>query len=431
MNKEIKEKLIIFLFILMIVLGLGMILFPLISNQVNKIQYQKVIGTYDDKIVQNSETENNQMLTEAREYNSSISTTDIIDVFQNPVQTNSTEYLSILNVDDNGMMGYISIPKIDVRIPIYHGTSSDILQKGVGHLEGSSFPVGGESTHAILSAHRGLPSSRLFTDLDQLEEGDIFYIYVLNEVLAYQVDQILVTEPSETEALKIVDGKDYVTLVTCTPYAINTHRLLVRGERIEYNKQVEEQTVEDRSLSTADIILYISLIIAILLIIIAVIVSVRHKKNKNRYTQINDNSTNVSIMPLESEVAETKVEALSNYQEQPNNVSTMPPKSEVAETKVEALSNYQNQPNNVSTIPLENEVAETKVEALSNYQNQPNNVSTIPPKSEVAETKVEVLSDYQDQPNNASAIPPKSEVAETEVELLFDNQDETDEDEII
>ena len=377
MNKEIKEKLIIFLFILMIVLGLGMILFPLISNQVNKIQYQKVIGTYDDKIVQNSETENNQMLTEAREYNSSISTTDIIDVFQNPVQTNSTEYLSILNVDDNGMMGYISIPKIDVRIPIYHGTSSDILQKGVGHLEGSSFPVGGESTHAILSAHRGLPSSRLFTDLDQLEEGDIFYIYVLNEVLAYQVDQILVTEPSETEALKIVDGKDYVTLVTCTPYAINTHRLLVRGERIEYNKQVEEQTVEDRSLSTADIILYISLIIAILLIIIAVIVSVRHKKNKNRYTQINDNSTNVS------------------------------------------------------TIPLENEVAETKVEALSNYQNQPNNVSTMPPKSEVTGTEVEVLSDYQDQLNTVSTIPPKSEAAETEVELLFDNQDETDEDEII
>ena len=404
MNKEIKEKLIIFLFILMIVLGLGMILFPLISNQVNKIQYQKVIGTYDDKIVQNSETENSQMLTEAREYNSSISTTDIIDVFQNPVQTNSTEYLSILNVDDNGMMGYISVPKIDVRIPIYHGTSSDILQKGVGHLEGSSFPVGGESTHAILSAHRGLPSSRLFTDLDQLEEGDIFYIYVLNEVLAYQVDQILVTEPSETEALKIVDGKDYVTLVTCTPYAINTHRLLVRGERIEYNKQVEEQTVEDRSLSTADIILYISLIIAILLIIIAVIVSVRHKKNKNRYTQMNDNSTNVSIMPLESEVAGTEVEVLSSYQNQPNNVSTIPPKSEVAEIKVEALSNY---------------------------QNQPNTVSTMPPKSEVTGTEVEVLSDYQDQPNNVSTIPPKSEAAETEVELLFDNQDETDEDEII
>ena len=271
MNKEIKEKLIIFLFILMIVVGLGIILFPLISNQVNEIHYQEVIGTYDDTVTQKTEIENDQMLIKAREYNSSLSSTKIVDVFQNPVQTNSSEYLSILNVDDNGMMGYISIPKIDVRIPIYHGTSSDILQKGVGHLEGSSLPVGGESTHAILSAHRGLPSSRLFTDLDQLKEGDIFYIYVLDEVLAYQVDQVLVTEPSETEALKIVDGKDYITLVTCTPYAVNTHRLLVRGERIEYNKQVEEQTVEDRSLSTADIILYVSLVIAILLIVITII----------------------------------------------------------------------------------------------------------------------------------------------------------------
>ena len=305
MNKEIKEKLIIFLFILMIVVGLGIILFPLISNQVNEIHYQEVIGTYDDTVTQKTEIENNQMLIKAREYNSSLSSTKIVDVFQNPVQTNSSEYLSILNVDDNGMMGYISIPKIDVRIPIYHGTSSDILQKGVGHLEGSSLPVGGESTHAILSAHRGLPSSRLFTDLDQLKEGDIFYIYVLDEVLAYQVDQVLVTEPSETEALKIVDGKDYITLVTCTPYAVNTHRLLVRGERIEYNKQVEEQTVEDRSLSTADIILYVSLVIAILLIVITIIAIVRYKQNKNRQAQTNDAQTVVPTLPPNSVVEQS------------------------------------------------------------------------------------------------------------------------------
>lgn len=305
MNKEIKEKLIIFLFILMIVVGLGIILFPLISNQVNEIHYQEVIGTYDDTVTQKTEIENDQMLIKAREYNSSLSSTKIVDVFQNPVQTNSSEYLSILNVDDNGMMGYISIPKIDVRIPIYHGTSSDILQKGVGHLEGSSLPVGGESTHAILSAHRGLPSSRLFTDLDQLKEGDIFYIYVLDEVLAYQVDQVLVTEPSETEALKIVDGKDYITLVTCTPYAVNTHRLLVRGERIEYNKQVEEQTVEDRSLSTADIILYVSLVIAILLIVITIIAIVRYKQNKNRQAQTNDVQTVVPTLPPNSVVEQS------------------------------------------------------------------------------------------------------------------------------
>ena len=314
MNKEIKEKLIIFLFILMIVVGLGIILFPLISNQVNEIHYQEVIGTYDDTVTQKTESENNQMLIKAREYNSSLSSTKIVDVFQNPVQTNSSEYLSILNVDDNGMMGYISIPKIDVRIPIYHGTSSDILQKGVGHLEGSSLPVGGESTHAILSAHRGLPSSRLFTDLDQLKEGDIFYIYVLDEVLAYQVDQVLVTEPSETEALKIVDGKDYITLVTCTPYAVNTHRLLVRGERIEYNKQVEEQTVEDRSLSTADIILYVSLVIAILLIVITIIAIVRYKQNKNRQAQTNDVQTVVPTLPPNSVVEQST--NVSDYDKQ-------------------------------------------------------------------------------------------------------------------
>lgn len=314
MNKEIKEKVIIFLFILMIVVGLGIILFPLISNQVNEIHYQEVIGTYDDTVTQKTEIENDQMLIKAREYNSSLSSTKIVDVFQNPVQTNSSEYLSILNVDDNGMMGYISIPKIDVRIPIYHGTSSDILQKGVGHLEGSSLPVGGESTHAILSAHRGLPSSRLFTDLDQLKEGDIFYIYVLDEVLAYQVDQVLVTEPSETEALKIVDGKDYITLVTCTPYAVNTHRLLVRGERIEYNKQVEEQTVEDRSLSTADIILYVSLVIAILLIVITIIAIVRYKQNKNRQAQTNDAQTVVPTLPPNSVVEQST--NVSDYDKQ-------------------------------------------------------------------------------------------------------------------
>ena len=314
MNKEIKEKVIIFLFILMIVVGLGIILFPLISNQVNEIHYQEVIGTYDDTVTQKTEIENDQMLIKAREYNSSLSSTKIVDVFQNPVQTNSSEYLSILNVDDNGMMGYISIPKIDVRIPIYHGTSSDILQKGVGHLEGSSLPVGGESTHTILSAHRGLPSSRLFTDLDQLKEGDIFYIYVLDEVLAYQVDQVLVTEPSETEALKIVDGKDYITLVTCTPYAVNTHRLLVRGERIEYNKQVEEQTVEDRSLSTADIILYVSLVIAILLIVITIIAIVRYKQNKNRQAQTNDVQTVVPTLPPNSVVEQST--NVSDYDKQ-------------------------------------------------------------------------------------------------------------------
>lgn len=280
MNKVVKEKIIIFLFILMIIIGLSFILYPIISNLINKNHYQKIINTYENVVNDKTDAENDKLFIKARQYNSSLSSTRIVDAFENPSQVNSSEYLSILNVNDNGMMGYISIPKIDVRIPIYHGTSSDVLQKGVGHLEGSSFPVGGDSTHAILSAHRGLPSSRLFTDLDQLEKGDIFYIYVVDEILTYKVDQILVSEPSETEALQIVDGKDYVTLVTCTPYAVNTHRLLVRGERIEYNKQVEKQIVKDKSLSYADIILYCSLIISIILIIVMIVIGISYKRKK-------------------------------------------------------------------------------------------------------------------------------------------------------
>ena len=262
----------------MIIIGLSLILYPIISNKFNSLNYQRVIGNYSNTVEEITKQE--EMLNTAKNYNSSLIGTDITDAFTDPNRTSSSEYLAILNVDNNGMIGYISIPKIDVRIPIYHGTSSDILQKGVGHLEGSSLPIGGESTHAILSAHRGLPSSRLFTDLDQLKEGDIFYIYVLDEVLAYKVDQILVTEPEETEALKIVEGKDYVTLVTCTPYAVNTHRLLVRGERVEYDQNTIEDTSKDLSLNTADIILYVSLIIAILLIIILIIISINYKKKK-------------------------------------------------------------------------------------------------------------------------------------------------------
>ena len=296
MKKEVKEKLIIFLFILMIVLGLGLLLFPFISNRISVGHYQKVIHTYEKKVSDESQDVNNKLIMDAREYNRGLSFGEVKDVFQESEQKNSDRYLSILNINDNGMMGYISIPKIDVRIPIYHGTTSDVLQKGVGHLEGSSFPVGGESTHAILSAHRGLPSSKLFTDLDQLEKGNIFYIYILDEVLAYKVDQVLVTEPSETEALQIVDGKDYVTLVTCTPYAINTHRLLVRGERIEYNEQVEKNTRVDYTLSTADIILYISLVVALLLIIGAVICFIKMKKNRQNPKEKDNDSVDIDVI---------------------------------------------------------------------------------------------------------------------------------------
>ena len=322
MNKKIKERLTIFLFILMIIVGLGIILYPIISNQVYQKYYQDVIGNYERTVTKQKNSQNEKLIEEAREYNHSLTSTNIVDAFQNPNRESSSEYMSILNVNDKGMMGYISIPKIDVRIPIYHGTSSNVLQKGVGHLEGSSFPVGGENTHAILSAHRGLPSSRLFTDLNQLKEGDIFYIYILDQVFAYQVDQILVTEPSETEALKIVDGKDYVTLVTCTPYAINTHRLLVRGERIEYNRDVEKQTQIDMSLSTADVILYVGLTIAVVLIIVAVIMLIHYKKKKGKNRQISskEDEKNKSITPYDSSMEHKSMDEFHDPVEKENKI---------------------------------------------------------------------------------------------------------------
>ena len=354
MKKEIKEKLAIFLFILMIVAGLGIILYPLISNQLSKKNYQAVIDNYKSTVNIKKNTQNEQMINEARAYNHALTSTNIDDVFQNPKRESSSEYLSILNINRNGMMGYISIPKIDVRIPIYHGTSSDILQKGVGHLEGSSFPVGGENAHAILSAHRGLPSSRLFTDLDQLKEDDIFYIYILDQIFAYQVDQILVTEPSETDALRIVDGKDYVTLVTCTPYAINTHRLLVRGERIEYNSKVEEQIAVDKSLSTADIILYISLFVAIGLIIISVVAILHYKKKKekNRQKESTENLNNdIGIMGVE------QIDSNKDYERNVNSGFNITSKSSTNPTT--NIETYQLMKNNTN-INEENVLLETK-----------------------------------------------------------------------
>lgn len=280
MKKKLKEKLSFLIFVIMIILGIAIILYPVISNHLSKINYQEIIDNYDFKVAKQKNSYNEQLVNEARKYNSSLTSLNITDVFQNQIGQSSSEYFSVLNVDNNGMMGYISIPKIDVKIPIYHGTSSDILQKGVGHLEGSSIPIGGENTHTVLSAHRGLPSSRLFTDLDQLKVGDTFYIHILDEVLAYRVNQVLVVEPSDIDFLQIVKGKDYVTLVTCTPYAINTHRLLVRGERIEYSAQEEESIAINKKMSIADIVLYTCLIFAVLLIIGSIISITHYQKRK-------------------------------------------------------------------------------------------------------------------------------------------------------
>lgn len=261
-------------------------LYPVISSHINSVNYNDIIDDYALATNNYSEDKNIELFEKANNYNQQLDSYSVIDIFSDPNRKVSEEYLNILNIDGKGLMGYIYIPKIDVRIPIYHGTSSEVLEKGVGHLEGSSFPIGGISTHAILSAHRGLPSAKLFTDLDQLQIGDEFYIYILDRTLAYEVDQILVVEPSETEALQLQEGKDYVTLVTCTPYAINTHRLLVRGTQVEYIEEVVQETKVEKKVSSSDKILYIGLVIAVLLLIFAIIqIKAANKKQKNRKLQ--------------------------------------------------------------------------------------------------------------------------------------------------
>lgn len=273
-------------------------LYPVISSMMNSGKAQVVITDYSDTIADNSNNKNQELIDEARKYNSNLSSVNIVDAFSNPKEDESDEYRNILNINENGMMGYLSIPKIDIKIPIYHGTSNEVLQKGVGHFEGSSFPVGGKGTHAVLSAHSGLPSARLFTDLNQLRVGDMFYIYILDQVFAYKVDQVLVVEPSDVEALGLQKGEDYVTLVTCTPYAVNTHRLLVRGTRVEYSPEVLESIPVQKTLAKDEIILYVSLgfVFVVLLFVIFFVFKGRKKINDNISNDQNTNLGNQVLM---------------------------------------------------------------------------------------------------------------------------------------
>ena len=210
--------------------GLSVLLYPTISDFWNEKRQSQAIVDYDSFIEDLTPEDYSELFEKADEYNAKIRNMSFPFLTHKNI---ADEYYSTLDVNGNGMMGYITIEKIKVQLPIYHGTSDAVLNSAVGHVEGSSIPVGGESTHSVLSAHRGLPSAKLFTNLDKLEIGDIFTLRLLDRTITYQVDQILIVLPEETDALNIVAGEDYCTLVTCTPYGINTHRMLVRGTRIE------------------------------------------------------------------------------------------------------------------------------------------------------------------------------------------------------
>ncbi len=228
-----KKHLSTIILVLILITGLSLLLYPTVSDWWNSLHTSKAISSYDSIMSNMSEEDYTHLFDAAMAYNIQLRQMDYPLMYHQEVEG----YHDLLNVTGTGIMGYISIDKIDVQLPIYHGTSEGVLQTAVGHVEGSSLPTGGEGTHCVLSAHRGLPSARLFTDLNLLDKGDTFVLSVIDLTLTYQVDQILIVEPYQVDALYAVPGEDYCTLVTCTPYGINSHRMLVRGSRVENEKQ--------------------------------------------------------------------------------------------------------------------------------------------------------------------------------------------------
>lgn len=265
--------------------GLSLLLYPFVANQWNNHRQEQLISSYEEVVAEKKaagEIDYKAEMEKAVSYNEALLPSILPDSFAVAAATGEADqtYMSCLNITDDGMMGIVEIPKINIELPLYHTTDDKVLQKAVGHLEGSSLPVGGESTHSVISAHRGLPSASLFTDLDKLEKGDHFLIHVLDETLSYEVDQILVVEPKETDALAVEEGKDLMTLFTCTPYGVNSQRLLVRGHRVPY----VETEVADEKLPLAGISLHTSYLLWVIigLIITGGFIFILYRQDKKR-----------------------------------------------------------------------------------------------------------------------------------------------------
>lgn len=245
-----KNKIINIILILCVLAGISILVYPFVSNILHDRKQDEIITEYDEAMAHLGDEEKQEMLEAARRYNEDLIGNVVLSDPFDPaaLEKVSEDYDTLLDLEGNGIMGYVEIPRIDVYEAIYHGTSDEVLAKGIGHLANTSLPVGGDGTHSVLSGHTGLPEAELFSNLEQVQEDDVFYIHVLGETLAYQVDQIKVVEPSDTSDLHIEAEHDYVTLVTCTPYGINSHRLLVRGTRVPYDATVQEaaqQQAED------------------------------------------------------------------------------------------------------------------------------------------------------------------------------------------
>lgn len=270
-----KNRLSTILLVVIFLVGLSILLYPSVSNYVNSLHSTKAISSYADTVASVDHTEIENALQAAKAYNEGILRRPNVFVM---TESEKSTYSELLSINQGGVMGYIEIPAIEVTLPIYHGTSESVLQTAVGHLDWSSLPVGGESSHCVLSGHRGLPSAKLFTHLDKLMEGDVFMIRVLDEILTYEVDQILIVEPNDTQALMIEEGQDYCTLVTCTPYGINSHRLLVRGHRIENAEKAKEIRITAELVQIEPLLVASALAVPMLLILLIVLLVKYRKK---------------------------------------------------------------------------------------------------------------------------------------------------------
>lgn len=279
MKKKWMSRLMTLLIVVVFVAGLSFLLYPTVSNLWNQAHQSRAIATYTEQVEKLDDSSNKEMLKAARKYNKQL--LKKADHWKLS-KKDKKKYESLLDVSGTGIMGYIEIPKIACSLPVYHGTDEGALQIAIGHLEGSSLPVGGKSSHCVLSGHRGLPSARLFTDLDQMEEGDTFILNILGHKLAYEVDQIKVVLPEEMSDLEIQEGKDLCTLVTCTPYGINTHRLLVRGHRVKYAEtKVQEQKEVSKSKTDTRLVIAGAVAGAVVLFIIIFAVR-RRRKHRNQ-----------------------------------------------------------------------------------------------------------------------------------------------------
>lgn len=274
MKKNLSKILLVGAFLI----GLSLLLYPTVSNYVNQRNQTRAIVSYDENVSALKSEDFTKLWQEAVQYNKGL-TSDNIAVFSD---ADREKYNKVLNPTGSGIMGYIEISKIGVKMPIYHGTGEELLQVAIGHVEGSSLPVGGQGTHSVVSGHRGLPSAKLFSDLDQMAIGDVFQIHVLGQILAYQVDQIVVVLPDDVKDLKTVQGKDYCTLVTCTPYGINSHRLLIRGIRVDYNEKLSVKVSPDAKKIAPLLVAPVVAVPILLIIFIVAIISTGSKKTKKK-----------------------------------------------------------------------------------------------------------------------------------------------------